>query len=110
MLHPGEITPTVVRLGPAKDIEELVKAVREKVSQEAMNPGLAPKRSEQLYRDAGARLRQKIWDPLIPFVKGSPRVFIVPDADLNLVNFAALPDGASEYLLETGPPDPLLVH
>jgi CHAT domain-containing protein len=33
-------------------------------------------------------------------------VFVVPDAALHLVNFAALPSGDSRYLLETGP----LIH
>ncbi|HEY3742043.1 MAG TPA: CHAT domain-containing tetratricopeptide repeat protein [Bryobacteraceae bacterium] len=103
VLHPGEANPSVVPLGSSKEIGELVRAVREKVAEEANNPGLAPKRSERLYRDAAARLRQKIWDPLIPFVKGAPRVFIVADGELNLANFAALPEGANEYLIETGP-------
>jgi CHAT domain-containing protein len=77
--------------------------VREKISSEAQDPGRAPQRSEQLYRDAAAHLRQKIWDPVAPLAAGAERVFIVPDGDLNLVNFAALPAGTTAYLIEKGP-------
>jgi CHAT domain-containing protein len=103
VLHSGAASPSAIRLGTAAEIEDLIRAVREKVADEAGDPGRAPHRSEQLYRDAAARLRQKIWDPVAPLVGAAERVFLVPDGDLNLVNFAALPTGASAYLIEKGP-------
>jgi CHAT domain-containing protein len=103
VLHAGDAEPVAVRLGTSAEIDELIKDVREKISQEAMDPGRAPQRSEQLYRTASARLRQKIWDPIATLVGASERVFIVPDGDLSLVNFAALPTGATAYLIEHGP-------
>ncbi|MFN0149296.1 MAG: CHAT domain-containing protein [bacterium] len=52
---------------------------------------------------AGASLRALVWDPLVPHLAGVDRVFIVPDAALTLINFAALPDESGAYLVETGP-------
>ena len=59
--------------------------------------------AERAYRLAGARLRQRIWDPLADRLRGASPVFVVPDGALNLVSFAALPTGTSRYLLEDGP-------
>jgi CHAT domain-containing protein len=48
-------------------------------------------------------LRQEIWDPLVRHLANVTRVFIVPDGPLHLVSFAALPQGSSSYIVETGP-------
>lgn len=103
VLRAGDRVPSAVRLGSSKEIEDLVHAVREKISQEAADPGRAPQRSEELYREAAARLRRRVWDPLIPHLGASTRVFIVADGELNLVSFGALPTGTTAYLMEKGP-------
>ena len=54
------------------------------------------------------RLRELIWDPLAEALSGAGRVFVVPDGMLQLVNFAALPDRDSSYLVESAPPIQLL--
>jgi CHAT domain-containing protein len=59
--------------------------------------------AERTYRITGARLRQRIWDPLADLVRGASYVFIVPDGALNLVSFAALPVEGNKYLVESGP-------
>ena len=59
--------------------------------------------SEADYRRVGARLRELIWDPIVPAVGPVERLLIVPDATLNLVNFGALPIGGSSYLVEQLP-------
>ena len=58
--------------------------------------------SEGEYRRFGVGLRQKVWDPVEPWLIRARRVFVVPDGPLFLVPFAALPttDG---YLVEKGP-------
>ncbi|MGO9093823.1 MAG: CHAT domain-containing tetratricopeptide repeat protein [Bryobacteraceae bacterium] len=106
VLRPGEPQPAALYLGSAKEIDSLVTEVRRKVGQEAMDPALSPKASEEGYRRAAGRLREKIWDPLAPALGGARRVFVVPDGALNLVNFASLPIGRVGYLVEK----PFLIH
>jgi hypothetical protein len=52
---------------------------------------------------AGTDLRRQIWDPVVSWLGGAGRVFLVPDGTLSLVSFAALPAAQGGYLLETGP-------
>lgn len=95
--------PAVVPLGPAAPIDSLVTALRENIAREATAPGRSPKLSEAAYREVASRLREKIWDPLLPSLAGARRVLVVPDGMLNLVDLAAFPTGANAYLVETGP-------
>jgi CHAT domain-containing protein len=48
-------------------------------------------------------LREAIWDPLVPALAGSKRVFLVADGAIDGVNVAALPSGDGRYLIESGP-------
>jgi len=48
-------------------------------------------------------LRTRVWDPVAARLAGAQRVLIVPEGDLNLVNFAALPTEPEGYLVEHGP-------
>jgi CHAT domain-containing protein len=41
-----------------------------------------------------------IWDPIAPVIADASRILIVPDGQLNLVNFAALPTKNGHYLVE----------
>src|SRR5262249_38357526 len=59
--------------------------------------------AEKEYRLAGSALRRKIWDPLASKLFGQEQVLIVPDGNIALVSFAALPSGGRSYLLETSP-------
>ena len=102
VLRPGQNQPAVVDLGDAAEVDALVAQLRRTISQEAQDPGRAPKQSEASYRRAAARLRLRIWDPLAPYWKGAGRLFLVPDGALHLVSFAALPSGRG-YLVESGP-------
>ena len=102
VLRPGQSQPAVVDLGAAADVDALVAQLRRTIQQEAQDPGRAPKQSEASYRNAAARLRLRIWDPLTPYWKGAGRLFVVPDGELHLVSFAALPVGRG-YQVETGP-------
>lgn len=52
---------------------------------------------------AGDRLRELIWDPVAERVAGAETIFVVPDGELGLLNFAALPTGSESFLIESGP-------
>ncbi len=99
----GRAAPAAVPLGPAEAIEPLIARHREIA---LMVPGDRPgidDVAERVHREAGLRLREAIWDPLVPHMGGAERLFIVPDGALTLVAFGTLPDGGDRYLIETGP-------
>jgi CHAT domain-containing protein/Tfp pilus assembly protein PilF len=99
----GEENPAVVPLGPAHRIEALVGALRRDIQAEAEAPGRARVLSESRYRNTGEALRQRLWDPLVPALGNARRVFITPDHEINLIDFAALPARQGGYLAEHGP-------
>ncbi len=97
--------PVSVDLGPAATIDAHVADLRARMHQGF--DGSA--QGEDTYRIAGAKLRQRVWDPLLPYLAGVSQVFLVPDGSLNLVNLASLPVGEvaeRRYLIDDGP----LVH
>ena len=101
ILRSGAAAPTIVSIGDAGAIDALVSQWRT-----ALTDGLTIEnstRAEQRLRDAGLLLRQRVWDPIAPYVEGADRVFVVPDGSLNLVPLAALPVDHADYLLERGP-------
>jgi CHAT domain-containing protein len=63
----------------------------------------APGTEASAERVSGRRLRRLVWDPLLPHLGEPTRVVIVPDGEVNLVSFAALPSGRTTYLAEDGP-------
>jgi CHAT domain-containing protein len=65
-----------------------------------MAAGLPPVEAEKVYRAAGDRLRQRIWDPIAGYLTDATNVLVVPDGALNLVSFAALPTRNGHYLGE----------
>jgi CHAT domain-containing protein len=101
VVRPGRASPTVVRLGPAEQIDQLAADWRRQLdaNEIARGPAASQRRLQQL----GTRLRQLVWDPLTRDMDRAQRVFVVPDGSLNLVPFAALPAEGSTYLIETGP-------
>ncbi len=54
-------------------------------------------------RAAGELLRSMVWDPVAARCGDARRVLLVPDGELGLVNFAALPTGPDTFLVEQGP-------
>jgi CHAT domain-containing protein/tetratricopeptide (TPR) repeat protein len=101
VLSPGH-EPAFIRLGLASEIDALVSDLRRLIAVEAEDPGRSPRRSEAAYRQAGDQLRRRVWDPIASLVAGEDRVLLVPDGELALVSFAALPAN-NGYLIETGP-------
>lgn len=106
VLRAGGHEPELVRLGAAREIENLLAAWRQDITQQAEAATVSAKTDESSYRRAGAALRRRIWDPLVPGLGNASAVFVVPDAALHLVSLASLPVGVSQYLVETKP----LIH
>lgn len=98
--------PVAVSLGDEKQIEALISAWRREITREAQASGRSSRKNEASCRRAGEALRRRIWDPVAAHLGGAKRVFLVPDAAVNLVNFAALPATGDRYLADTGP----LIH
>lgn len=106
VLQAGAHEPVFVPLGGAREIESLLTAWRRDITRPAEVMAVSSTTSDDSYRRAGAALRRRIWDPLIPGLGAARKVFVVPDAALHLVSLASLPVGSSQYLVETGP----LIH
>ena len=101
--RPGRENPAVVPLGPASGIESLIGAVRRDIQAEADAPGRSRVLSESHYRNTGEALRKRLWDPLEPALGNARRVFVTPDHEINLIDFAALPARQGGYLVEHAP-------
>jgi len=95
--------PVLLPLGEATEIDGLVGRVRQQMSDVSRAPVWALSQAESQYRDAAVALRSRIWDPVAPHVRGLEVLFIVPDGELHLINFSALPSEDGEYLIESGP-------
>jgi CHAT domain-containing protein len=95
-----------VPVGPASTVEPLVRSWRNEAAGRAMAIGVSPGAAQRTYLDVAQRLRRLVWDPLAAHLAGATRVFIVPDGLLNLLNFAALPNGDGHYLAE----EPWILH
>ena len=106
VLQAGAHEPEFVPLGPAQEIENLLRTWRQDIAHQAEVMDVSGKTGENTYRRIGAALRRRIWDPLVPSLGDAKEVFVVPDGALDLINLAALPDAGSHYLVETGP----LIH
>ena len=104
VLRAGQQSVALVPLGTVANIERLVSAFRLEASGTRLLSGGDPETAMLEYRRAGDALRQTIWDPIAAHLRDATRVFVVPDGAIGLVPFAALPAGASSYLLEHSPP------
>jgi CHAT domain-containing protein len=102
VLHPDSDHVGVFDLGPATTIDDLVSGARHAVDDEMRAGGLGSTRNERAFRTAATPLRAKVWDPLAAELAKAKLVLVVPDGMLNVIPFAALPDGQG-YLVEHGP-------
>lgn len=99
----GNHEPAVVHLGAAAEIDSLIGAWRATCGSAPLRQDGVRARSEAFDRRAGEALRRRVWDAIADRIPGVGRVFVVPDGALNLLNFGTLPDGQSDYLIESGP-------
>jgi tetratricopeptide (TPR) repeat protein len=103
ILHGGEAQPTMLSLASVSEIENLVTELRKQISLVALDAIRAVKENETAFRAVGEELREKLWDPLLPFIAGAQKVFIVPDGAISLISFASLPIDGGRYLIDAGP-------
>jgi tetratricopeptide (TPR) repeat protein len=106
VMRAGRETVTVVPLGAAPLIDAAIDAWRSAVRQELTSAGLAARRNEAAYRDAGAALRALVWDPVSSRLAAASTVFVVPDGALHQVDLATLPVGRTAYLADA----PFVLH
>jgi CHAT domain-containing protein len=100
VLRAGEAGPTPVLLGSAAAIEQAVARWRKDVPSGLRDDGTMIATAEASLRVLGESLKRKVWAPLAPLLTDVDHVFVVPEADLNLVPFAALPTGRTGYLID----------
>lgn len=95
----GTVAPRFVVLGDAAEIEAAVAAWTRRVS---VLPHAGDTDAGARLRADGDRLRRLVWDPVAAMTRGANLVFVVPDAALGSVSFAALPAAAGAYLVQQG--------
>jgi CHAT domain-containing protein/tetratricopeptide (TPR) repeat protein len=95
--------PALVPIGDAAAVDRAVATWRRQIRSIAFAGGRSTVRAEAVARQAGTRLRRRIWDPLATHTGGATRVFIVPDGALHLVTWDALPAPGGAYLVERAP-------
>ncbi len=103
VLRRGSAAPVLVSLAPASAVDAQVALVRKALGEAAVAAGSASGFAEISYRRAAAVLRDLVWKSLKPHLGTAKNVFLVPDGSLQLVSFAALPEGTDRYLVESGP-------
>jgi tetratricopeptide (TPR) repeat protein/CHAT domain-containing protein len=90
----GARAPALVRLGDAQTIDGLVRRWRAVVARAA---------PEAEVNTAGARLRRRMWDPVVEHAAGARLILVVPDGSVSAVSVGALPSEDGRYLVEVGP-------
>lgn len=98
VLRAGRTRPVRVALGDATRLDGLIDTWLALV-RAAPDP-LRRAAGERQLRAAGLAVRAQVFDPLSPYVAGARELFLVPDAALALVPFAALPGDSTGYLVE----------
>jgi CHAT domain-containing protein len=104
VLGAGQPGVAFIPLGTVANIEQRVLGFRREASGTRVLSGRNPENAMFEYRRVGDALRQTIWDPIAAHLREATRIFVVPDGAIGLVPLAALPVGATSYLLEHSPP------
>jgi CHAT domain-containing protein len=100
VLRGGERTVATIPLAACAGVDSAVHRWNRELERSIVDPSPANVDAE---RAAGVALRKLVWDPLEAAVGDVDRVFFVPDGAVHLVNFAALPVGEREFLVERVP-------
>ena len=98
VFHPDTGALRIFDLGDGHEIDTLVESSRKTVDTEMQSGNMGGKRNERAFREAAGALRVKIWDPLRPEFAGAKLLLVVPDGELNLIPFAAFPEGEGYWL------------
>jgi CHAT domain-containing protein len=81
-------------------VDAYINVWHSEVSGHSIANGASQAQIERSYFEASTRLRRVIWDPVVTYLAGAERVFVVPDGLINLVNIAALIDRDGRYVAE----------
>ncbi len=101
VLTPGSGEPVTLDLGDAGEVDALIAEWQREASLGALFADRNPAEAILAYNSASGELRERIWDPAASLLEGASRVFVVPDAQIHLVNLASLPLADGRYLIES---------
>ena len=104
VIRPGITEPAMIPIGEAATIDRLLSDWRREAAGGSALLGVPPDEADTKIRIAGTRLRQVVWDPVAPQLRGATRLFVVPDGALSLLPWGALPSVTKGFLQETVPP------
>jgi CHAT domain-containing protein/tetratricopeptide (TPR) repeat protein len=102
VLHAGRDKEVrLLDLGLAEDVEQDLLSLGERVAGRARN--LVPfkrEKSAEFYLSAGASIRERILDPIVPLLEDKKDLFIVPDGSLFLLPFDILPLDSTRFVID----------
>jgi len=89
----------MIDLGEAEPIDNLIRVFRKSVSGDRiLHLDSIPDEPEPIPPEV--ELRQKLIDPLKPYLKPQPQVFLAPNGELCCLPFGVLPTAEGRYLME----------
>ncbi len=97
VLRGGERAPEAIELAPAESLDAAVAAYRKALLSGGDSPAA---------RAAGGKLRALAWDPIVVALRGRTQVYVVPDGELQKINWYSLPSGRDRWLVD----EPFVVH
>lgn len=97
VLAHGDSVPRAVALAGADTVEQAIRAWRE---------AWPVRQGADTLAATGERLRRLVWDPVLASLPTQGDVWIVPDGELQKVNFYALPAGPGRFLVD----EPRVLH
>lgn len=102
VLKPSGTSPSLVDLGPAEPIDNLIAQYHQHME---TIPGKIrlDEETERNYRRLAKELSARIWRPIEKEIVPDDLVLIAPDGALDFVSFAGLMDSHGKYLVESHP-------
>ncbi len=100
VLRADGAAPRTIPLGDAATLDRAIATWRQLLSPAGRPAALGLREWEARTRRAGAVVAQRLWAPLRDATRGARLLFLVPDGAVTLVDFDALPVGASGYRVD----------
>lgn len=102
VLRRGGDAPHIVPLGRADLIDALVARWAAEAGRGPLLGGRTARLTRTTYREAGEALHRAVWEPVTPYLGGARTIFVVPDGDLHMVSWYALPTSRASFLIDGG--------
>jgi WD40 repeat protein/CHAT domain-containing protein/tetratricopeptide (TPR) repeat protein len=91
----------MIDLGPAREIEMVIREFREQMAEEVMGDiKLGERSAEKKIRSSLAKISHLVLEPLLPHIEKKDRWLICPDGETWLIPYAALPIVDNKYAVE----------